>query len=700
MAHLSWRFSLISHGPALSRTRRRSTSPTDLQTWKELSTSPLQIQAPSRVFDLPSSTAFSHLRTPFVHRYEPHSQLLAFIATLFMTLRYPFPALLRRFTTAPNLHPTPGRLMPNMSPSNIITLDNLSQKLTPWKPDTESQLYAIVDMGSNGIRFSITSLAPPTTRLLRPIYADRASISLFDALTPSPSGPVFPPDTIKSVAAALGNFRRLAVAHGVPTEHITILATEAMRRASNAAEMLDAIGAATSGLGVSILEPAVETLFGAVMGSRSGLVDVPGGALFLDLGGGSVQMTWVDTSKDGYEIDAAKAGVSLPFGAARLIQILDQEENIQAAEISKLQSGMLSAYARLSETFPILHAIKAAYEKGDKNSMVNVYMCGGGFRGYGSMLMHNDAIKPYPISSTNAYTAPGSLFKQTSQMRRVNQKYDGKIFGLSKRRRQQFPAIATVVEAFVAAVPNIGQVTFCGGSNREGVLMMKLPKDIRESNPLDVLACVTAEEKPIFDAVLRKLSDALPQEVDFSGISTVFTAGLGPLFVREIWNRQGHDADSNTLFTLHNSVNRDAGVPGLSHLKRSLLALTASSRWGGSLGPLETQLSQGLAGIVESQHPDAPFWAGYIGAVAGVIATVVAVFPKSVEDLEKAITIKSRMKKTEDKKDKIILTIEVASDNITGINLVDLADKVEGAAKKNGGKKPNIKISAQVSLLS
>ncbi|KAI1044678.1 hypothetical protein LB505_011287 [Fusarium chuoi] len=86
-----------------------------------------------------------------------------------------------------------------------------------------------------------------------------------------------------------------------------------MRRADNASEMLEAISSATNGLRVSILEPAVETLFGAVMGSRSGLVGVEGGALFLDLGGGSVQMTWVDTSKPNYEIDAARAGSSQPM---------------------------------------------------------------------------------------------------------------------------------------------------------------------------------------------------------------------------------------------------------------------------------------------------------------------------------------------------------------------------------------------------
>lgn len=58
------------------------------------------------------------------------------------------------------------------------------------------------------------------------------------------------------------------------------------------------------------------------------------------------------------------------------------------------------------------------------------------------------------------------------------------------------------------------------------------------------------------------------------------------------------------------------------------------------------------------------------------------------------------MKKTKKDNDKVILTIGVASDNTTGINLVDLSAKIEGAAKRIGVKKPKLKISAQISHFS
>lgn len=416
-----------------------------------------------------------------------------------------------------------------------------------------------------------------------------------------------------------------------------VLATEAMRRAVNASEMLEAIAKATGGLTVSILDPPVETLLGAVMGSRSGLGGVPGGALFLDLGGGSVQMTWVDTSTDNYEIEAALAGGSLPYGAAKLMRVLQQHpEDVQVMETGKLKDGLSQLYADLCSKFPALHAIKAANERGEE-AFVDVYMCGGGFRGYGSMLMHDDPISPYPISSSNAYSVRGSRFKDTTRMLTMNQTYEGKIFGLSKRRRQQFPAIIKVVDAFIKAVPYIGWVTFCGGSNRQGALMMKLPREIRESNPLDVLANVQDGEKAVFGAIIDKLSESLPANLTYIHFPTIFNTGLGLLFVREIWNRHGHGADSNASFAIHDAVSRDTDCPGLTHLARALLGLGVAARWGGNLGPLDTQLHRGLQGILEDRGVDSSFWAQYLGAVAGVLATIFPVMPKQADQLVSAI---------------------------------------------------------------
>ncbi|KAI9171518.1 Retrograde regulation protein [Paramyrothecium foliicola] len=534
-----------------------------------------------------------------------------------------------------------------MAPSDLITLENLKQKLPLWRPNDESHLHAIVDMGSNGIRFSVVSLAPPRTRLLSPLFSSRAPISLFDALEGTdPDNLSFPPGTIQLVATAVSRFCRIAARHDVPKSNIVLLATEAMRRASNAGSMMDAISLATDGLRVQILEPAAETLLGAVMGSRSGLVNVHGGALFLDLGGGSVQMTWVDTAVAGYEFAAAKAGNSLPYGAAKLHRILVREPGeVQSTELAKLGNGMRESYMRLCTRFPALGAIRAAYESGDQSAVVNVYMCGGGFRGYGSMLMHDDAVKPFPITSINSYTVAGDRFKETTRLRTVNAEYAEKIPGMSTRRRTQFPAIASVVEAFVQAVPNIGQVTFCGGSNREGFLMMKLPPQIRESNPLHALAPITDEKLPVYNAVLEILSSALPKDLDFSSIPTIFSTGLGPLWVGELWGRQGHDTDTNASFALHHSLIRESDCPGFSHVVRAILAITSVARWGNTQGQVDADILKRLRHIANSRSVDAAFWAAYIGVISGILVTILPTPPRNANELQSTIRFESNRSK-------------------------------------------------------
>lgn len=261
---------------------------------------------------------------------------------------------------------------------------------------------------------------------------------------------VFPPETITLVSQTLARFRSIAVDdYGVPPQNITVFATEAMRRAQNAMSMLDAIRA-ESQLNVQILAPEVETLFGSV-GARSGFVDVKG--LFLDLGGGSVQMTYMDTyaarreaavaaagePSESYEIAAAKAGQSLPFGAARLIRVLETADTeVRASETSKLHSGMREAFENLHRRFPSLaETVSRVQSDDDSAAGLDIYLCGGGFRGYGSMLMHCDPIQPYPVPSIGSYTVSGDFFGRTEEMMKINQTYDGKIFGMSKRRRAQ-----------------------------------------------------------------------------------------------------------------------------------------------------------------------------------------------------------------------------------------------------------------------
>ncbi|TVY36357.1 Retrograde regulation protein [Lachnellula subtilissima] len=483
-----------------------------------------------------------------------------------------------------------------------VTITNFESKMSPFKHSAKA-LYGLVDMGSNGIRFSISDLSPPRSRLLHCLYRDRAGISLYDALHSSSDTLNFPPKIISEVAATLARFKHICDAHGVPKENINVFATEAMRTASNKDKMLAAIQK-SSGLTVDLLSPEVESLFGA-MGARSGFDKVDG--LFMDLGGGSVQMTYVNSSTAEYDILAAGAAQSMPYGAAKVSAALQTKVSEQQVK-TELRQRMKEAFDGLTARFPKLK------EQADHNDGVTIYFCGGGFRGYGNMLMHTDPIQPYPIPSIGGYTVEGHRFIKWREMLHTNNTDERKIFGLSKRRREQFPAIVTVVQALVEAIPKIKQVTFCSGGNREGVLYMKLPAHVRESNPLSQLTGLAMPYEAA-EAVAKTIS---------SGLTTKVPGILSPeilhYVVQKTWLGMGESGDANSAKALLEPISGAlAGLPGLTHEMRAILALTMCSRWGSDLGPIDQQLAHNLQDLIGH---DLTWWCRYVGILAKLIATI------------------------------------------------------------------------------
>ncbi|CAK7206595.1 retrograde regulation protein 2 [Sporothrix eucalyptigena] len=654
---------------------------------------------------------------------------------------------------------------------DIITLDNFVDKLPKWHPNDTNHLHALVDMGSNGIRFSISDLSPPRTRLLPCVYRERAGISLFDALTPVSDGVsatssqvqmALPTETIKQVARTLARFRRIALDYGVTPECMAVFATEAMRRAANAGDLLDAIAVAAPGLSVHVLAPEVETLFGST-GARSGFAvvgnsDTGTGGLMLDLGGGSVQMTYVDPRLgSGYEVAAARAGQSMPYGAARLTRLVasstsgssahtagnDLAEERRDAERIRLMAeakaeadarataeaapqladDMTAALARLHEQFPSLRQLQQRRQSiTDKTKAepseggVDVYLCGGGFRGYGSMLMHNDAVQPYPVPLMGGYTVPGSFFRDTHRMRRVNHELaGGKIFGMSKRRRQQFAAITAVVDALVVALQRSGHiirsVTFCAGGNREGALMMRLPAELREADPLAVLVDTAAtsaatysrgrsgqEVMAAIQATAASLLSALPPAASSSWAPL---QPLLPLLATHIWERMGADTSASAAFVLHDAVVRNPGMPGLTHQARAVLAVSLWARWGGGVAPTDTPLLDGLRQLLDRVGSatgdfDLMFWAEYIGGVAAVLALVFPAGPPSVEEVSASVRFHPTLATTKSgKKTTVQLNVAVAASRAVGLTLNDEVVECFSSVGKQHKESIKLKVFAE-----
>ena len=247
------------------------------------------------------------------------------------------------------------------------------------KRDNPSHLHALVDMGSNGIRFSITTLAPPTARITPTLYQSRAGISLYDAQYPASSNGVRQPidsQTIEEVVSAYRSFKRTCADFGVPESNVTVLATEATRTAINGHEFTQRIREAV-GWDVTLLAKAEEGRVGA-MGVRSSLPEVKG--LVMDLGGGSTQLSWLTANKHGVKMPEGGA-VSMPYGAAALSRRLSEAEAKKGrAEGSRAVEEL---YAEVRET------VRAAYEslrvpggmlkQAEDEGGFTLYLSGGGY---------------------------------------------------------------------------------------------------------------------------------------------------------------------------------------------------------------------------------------------------------------------------------------------------------------------------------
>lgn len=240
--------------------------------------------------------------------------------------------------------------------------------------DDPSHLHALVDMGSNGIRFSITTLAPPTARITPTLYQSRAGISLYDAQYPASSNGVRQPidsHTIGAVVSAYRGFKRTCADFGVPEGNVKVLATEATRTAVNGEEFMRSIREAV-GWDVTLLAKAEEGRVGA-MGIASSLPDVKG--LVMDLGGGSTQLSWLMGSKEGLEMPEGGA-VSMPYGAAALSRRLGEAEAKGSKVVEELQSEVRETVKAAYESLRVPDVmLKRAEDEGG----FTLYLSGGGY---------------------------------------------------------------------------------------------------------------------------------------------------------------------------------------------------------------------------------------------------------------------------------------------------------------------------------
>jgi len=499
-----------------------------------------------------------------------------------------------------------------------LNLDGASGSV-PRYPDPKPELHGLVDIGryyshshrcfaphtltkcpkSNGIRFSISNLAPPTTRIMPTVFQDRAPISLYDAQWLGTSKSPISEPIIKSVVKTLVRFQHICTTYGVPMDNIRVVATEATREAQNSFEFREAIENAT-GWKVELLSKADEGKIGA-WGVASSLNEISG--LVMDLGGGSTQLSWL-VSRDG-ETQIAPEPVSLPYGAAALTKRM--ETAINGAAVERIRYEMKTRLVDAFNSLQLPEELSAKKEEG-----FTLYLSGGGFRGFGYLLLDEHEIQPYPLPIINGFSAPGSSFLKMADFHLSSERTHtpSDTFRISERRARQIPAVAFLVNTLMETLPKINSVIFCQGGVREGALFSTLPKSIRKLDPLEVATQPFAP--PAAREFIKLMEHALPKSVPRELRRVVRPLANIMLYHSNI------PKESRASCGLHStSTGVLASVHGLTHHARALLALALCQRWGGDVS--DSTLKQRLCRLVGSEME---FWCRYLGAVAGVIGSV------------------------------------------------------------------------------
>lgn len=460
-------------------------------------------------------------------------------------------------------------------------------------------------MGSNGIRFGIIS---SLARHLPVAYEERAPIALLDA---QGDERVIPAEVIEQVIVSFQRFKTLCRDAGVAEGNIQVIATEATRVATNSEEFLKKIYQAT-GLTVTLLSKQQEALI-----SASGIVGKPKkkkgcnyrkinfccigsyshvNGLTMDLGGGSVEVSYVMTKSSEQDICVSEHPVSLPYGAAALKRRLDKCKTNKAVKALFLEVVSELKKAHDQSNLPQSLWNKEGYE---------VYMSGGGFRalGYLSMAVKaQDTFMPrrstnrqqmYPIPIINGYSMSGSELKRLSKHYRHKRPQDLmkklKVFRISKRRASMIPASCFLVSA-ILEVFKIRRVYFSEGGVRQGFCYQLLSTQERQRDPLleGVKSYAAKSDFALstaaFDAIHDILVNALP-EIYLSPNHPLQLYRLLPAAIHLSNLTSHYPKETRAFVAFHMPLAGGplANIPGLLHRQRAVLAVLLAFRQGGAV---------------------------------------------------------------------------------------------------------------------
>lgn len=318
-----------------------------------------------------------------------------------------------------------------------MRLDRIETLTSRMRTVGNPERCAVVDLGSNSVRLVVYE-----GRARNPvsIFNEKAVLRLGKGL--QTTGRL----NEAGVAQALKVMVRYhVIARAMKAMPFEVLATAAVRDASNGPEFIAALQERMPGATITVLSGPEEAAMSAA-GLGCGITGADG--ILADIGGGSLELVGLDGR-------GAHDAVTLRLGVIRLAD--RAEGNLERAR--DLADADLAAVPWLGE-----------------GAGRSLYLVGGAWRALARL--HMQYVR-YPLNIVHCYTIGHEAARELAQLVTT----PGKLAGLPRRRADDLPYAGVVLRRLLRAT-GARQVVFSAYGIREGWFLRTVPESVRAQDPL------------------------------------------------------------------------------------------------------------------------------------------------------------------------------------------------------------------------
>ncbi|HET8996382.1 MAG TPA: Ppx/GppA family phosphatase [Acetobacteraceae bacterium] len=402
----------------------------------------------------------------------------------------------------------------------------------PFAPPPGLPRCGVVDLGSNSVRLVVYE---GECRNPVAIFNEKAVLRLGRGLQ---STGRLNPEAMEQAFTVMHRYH--AVARAMGAAPFEVLATAAVRDASNGAEFVERLQARLPGVPIRLISGLEEAEFSAE-GVLCGIPSADG--ILADIGGGSLELVRLDGGR-------RTASATLPLGVIRLAE----------------RSGNDPVRARA-----IAEADLASVPWLGEGVGRDLYLVGGAWRALARIHMLQTG---YPLHMVHHYSISREEARDlTALIASAGRRALERLPGVPRRRIDDLPYAAVALRRLLRAA-GVRRVVFSASGLREGWLMQRLPDEVRSQDPLLAagreLASRFGRDPSLPPALLDWTAPLFPQE----------TAGARRLREACCWMSDigSHDHPEFRAEQGFLRVLRQPGI-GLDHHARAFLALAIAMRY-------------------------------------------------------------------------------------------------------------------------